>query len=70
MLPELTKQLEGIEIGNTQSYKGQLVDILSNENIFGIDLYKAGIGERIEDMFKELIAEKGAVRKTLEKYVS
>lgn len=70
MLPELTKQLEGIEIGNPKSYTGQLEEILSNENIFGIDLYKAGIGERIEDMFKELIAEKGAVRKTLEKYVS
>ena len=70
MIPELTEQLKGIEVGNPESYKGQLKPILSNANIFGIDLYKAGIGEKIEGMFKELIAGKGAVRKTLEKYTA
>ena len=47
-----------------------LKSILSNENIFGIDLYKAGIGERIEEMFLEEIAGKGAVRATLKKYMA
>lgn len=70
MIPELTEKLKGIEVGKPESYKGELKDILSNENIFGIDLYKAGIGDKIEDMFKELIAEKGAVRKTLIKYTA
>lgn len=70
MIPELTEQLKGIEVGNPESYKGQLKPVLSNANIFGIDLYKAGIGEKIEGMFKELIAGKGAVRKTLEKYTA
>ena len=70
MIPELTEELKGIEVGNTESYKGQLKPILSNANIFGIDLYKAGIGDKIEGMFKELIAGKGAVRKTLEKYTA
>ena len=32
---------------------------------FGIDLYKAGIGEKIEELFVKEIAGPGAVRKTL-----
>ena len=43
--------------------------MLSNANLFGIDLYQAGLGERIEEMFLELSAGPGAVRRTLEKYV-
>ena len=37
---------------------------------FGLDLYEAGLGQRIEGMVKELYAGPGAVRKTLHKYVS
>ncbi len=70
MLSELKEQLKGITVGSPETYSGQLVPILSNENIFGVDLYKAGIGEKTENMFKELIAEPGAVRKTLEKYTA
>ncbi|MBR4374352.1 MAG: mannitol dehydrogenase family protein [Treponema sp.] len=69
MLSELTEKLSGIEIGKPESADGKLKPILSNANIFGSDLYKAGLGEKIEEMFKEEIAGKGAVRKTLEKYV-
>lgn len=69
MLDELTEQLVSVEAGQPDSYAGQLADILSNEHIFGIDLYKAGIGKKIEKMFVELIAGKGAVRDTLRKYL-
>ena len=69
MVPELTKQLEGIEVGKPETYKGQLKPILSNANIFGIDLYEAGIGEMIEGMFLEEIAGPGAVRAALKKYI-
>ncbi len=69
MLPELTKTMEGIELGKPETYRGQLKGILSNENIFGIDLYKAGIGEKIEEMFLEEIAGTGAVRAVLKKYM-
>lgn len=70
MLPELIKILAGIEIGNPSSYTGQLKEILSNANIFGVDLYEAGIGEKIEEMFLEQIAGTGAVRATLKKYMN
>lgn len=69
MVPELTKALEGIEVGRPETYKGQLKPILSNANIFGIDLYEAGIGETVESMFLEEIAGPGAVRATLKKYL-
>ena len=70
MIPELKKTLEGVEAGKPDSYNGQLKSILSNANIFGIDLYEAGIGERIEEMFKEELAGPGAVRATLKKYLN
>lgn len=69
MLDELTPQLEGIEIGNPDSVGDKLKSILSNENLMGLDLYKVGLGEKIEGYFKEMIAEEGAVRATLNKYL-
>ena len=65
MLAELTAALKDVKFGEKESYTGQLKSILSNENIFGIDLYKAGIGEKIEELFVKEIAGPGAVRKTL-----
>lgn len=69
ILEELTKVLKGIIVGDITSYKGELIPIFKNESLFGIDLYEAGLGEKIEGMFLELIASEGAVRKTLVKYL-
>lgn len=69
MIPELTGQLAGIQFGKPDTYQGQLKGILSNANIFGIDLYQAGIGELVEQMFCEQITGPGAVRETLKKYL-
>lgn len=69
MLTELQEVMAGIEFGNPDSVGEKLHPILSNKNIFGIDLYKAGLGEKIEAIFKEEIAGPGAVRATLKKYV-
>lgn len=41
----------------------------SASDVFGVDLYAVGLGEKIEGMVKELYAGNGAVRKTLHKYV-
>ncbi|MDD6307195.1 MAG: mannitol dehydrogenase family protein [Clostridiales bacterium] len=43
-------------------------EILSNEDIFGVNLYEAGLGETVENYFREMNAGIGAIRKTLEKY--
>ena len=68
-LADLQKKLEGIVWNDVNSYNGQIRDILSNENIFAIDLVKAGMADKIEGMFKEMLAGAGSVRKTLHKYI-
>ena len=44
--------------------------VLSNAHIFGVNLYDAGLGDKIEGMFREEIAGIGAVRATLKKYLA
>ena len=70
MNDELQKQLGDIVVGKPDTLKDQLKPILSNERIFFTDLYKDGIGKKIEDMFREMIAGPGAVRTTIHKYVN
>ena len=69
MVAEMQPQLADIVIGKPETFKDQLKWILSNENVFTINLYEAGIGELIEQIFREEIAGKGAVRATLKKYL-
>lgn len=69
MNEEIQNQLKDIVIGQPETFKDQLKPILSNERLFFTDLYKAGVGEKIETMFKEMIAGPGAVRETIHKYV-
>ncbi len=70
MVPEMQEKMAGIVVGEPSSLKEQLKGILSNENIFAVDLYQAGIGEKIEEIFREEIEGPGAVRKTLKKYLA
>ncbi len=70
MLEELCGKLKGIVWNKPESYTGQLKEILSNERIFGIDLYKAGLGEKIESFFREELAGPGAVRAALKKHLA
>ena len=67
---EMTERLREIVIGEPESLKEQLRPILSNTNIFEIDLYKAGLGRKIEAMFRDQIAGKGAVREAVRKYLA
>jgi fructuronate reductase len=66
LLPELKKGLTGIDPGSSGSYRGQLKPFLSNAGLFAVDLFEAGLGERIENLFVKMLAGKGAVRRTLE----
>ncbi len=65
MKEELQKMLAGVEFGKPESYTGQLRAILKNEVIFGSDLVKLGLAEKIEALFVQEIAGPGAVRETL-----
>lgn len=46
-----------------------LKKLYSRADIFGVNLYDAGLGEQVEGMVKELYEGPGAVRRTLHKYV-
>lgn len=66
---KMTAKLSDIVVGQPESYHGQLKEILANANIFGIDLYEAGLGEKIEEIFCQEILGYGSVRSTLKKYL-
>ncbi len=69
MLAELQQIVAPLKVGKTDQDYSCLKNLYSRKDIFGLDLYEAGLGERIEGMVKELFAGKGAVRATLHKYV-
>ncbi|HEX9059596.1 MAG TPA: mannitol dehydrogenase family protein, partial [Clostridia bacterium] len=69
MLTELKRFLSGIEFGNVDSVGNHLMPVLSNERIFGINLYTTSLGQKIEGYFKEMICGKSAVKNVLEKYL-
>ena len=69
-LDELMAIVAPLEIGKPDQDWSPLKQLFSRADIFGIDLYEAGLGEKIEGMVKELYAGKGAVRATLHKYVA
>ena len=69
MNEELQEQLGDIVVGKPETLKDQLKPVLSNERLFFTDLYKARVGEKVEEMFREMIAGKGAVKATLHKYI-
>lgn len=69
MNEEIQEQLKGIVVGQPETFTDQLKAILSNERIFFVNLYETGLGEKIETMFREMIAGPGAVKATVHQYV-
>lgn len=67
LLAELQGHLTDVKLGTTDVHTA-VQPILSNASIFGLDLYAAGLGEKIEAYFVELLAGPGAIRTTLQKY--
>ena len=69
MLAELQAIVAPLEVGKQEQDYSCLQRLYSRKDVFGLDLYEAGLGEQIEGMVSELFAGPGAVRKTLHKYV-
>ena len=70
MLDELQTIVAPLEIGKADQDWSCLKQLYSRKDVFGLDLYEAGLGEQIEGMVRELFAGPGAVRQTLHKYVT
>lgn len=68
LLDELQEQLKPIKLGEMIDEKivtQYLKPILSNNQIFGVNLYDSSIGQKVERFFLKLVKEKEAVRRTL-----
>ena len=67
----LNSHLKGLKLGsvNISSADMAIGPILENREIFGVDMKKAGLYYRIEDIFVEMTQGIGAVEQTLGKYV-
>ncbi|MDR2052943.1 MAG: mannitol dehydrogenase family protein [Treponema sp.] len=61
--------VSGIRLGQKGPFHRELEGVLSNAAIFAVNLYEAGLGERVEAYFEELVAGPGAVRAALKRYV-
>lgn len=69
MNEEIQEQLKGVVVGRPETFTDQLKAILSNERIFFVDIYQTGLGEKIETMFREMLAGPGAIKATVHKYI-
>ncbi len=69
LLSELQAIVAPLELGKADQDWSCLRSLYSRADVFGLDLYEAGLGEQIEGMVRELYAGVGAVRATLHKYV-
>ena len=61
----LKTALFGIDLGQKGPFNDKLQPILSNSDYFGIDLYKAGLADKVEGFFSQMVDSPGAVRKVL-----
>ncbi|MCM1188100.1 MAG: mannitol dehydrogenase family protein [bacterium] len=58
------------ELSDAPKDLSRLDNLLSNEKIFGVDLTKIGMSEKVKSYFAELSCGVGAVEATLKKYVN
>lgn len=69
LLNTLLSYMGGLKLGQQEGVEEAVKPLLSDEAIFGVDLYQAGLAEAVCCILKEMLAGPGAVRRTLEKYV-
>ena len=69
LLDTVCPYVAGLELKEGQDMEGAVAPVLRMKNIFGVDLYEAGLAEKVISYLTELTAGVGAVRATLKKYV-
>ncbi len=65
---EAREIMKDIQLGQNEDIHEKLKNILNNEALFGMNLYEAGLGEKVEAYFEELNGRLGAVAEVLERY--
>jgi len=68
MLETLSKALSGVEFGKPETATEEILrPILENAALFGVNLYEAGLAEKVVCYVKQMLAGPGAIRETLKK---
>ena len=70
LLPDVCKYVEIIQIGKEFDVHSAVEDLLKKKEIFGVDLYDAGLAEKVENYFAKLCMKNGAVRSVLHEVVT
>ena len=70
LLDELRGYVANVRLGEPESAGDCLRPILSSERIFAVNLYDAGLADKVLEYFKRMLAGPGAVRKTLDEETS
>lgn len=65
LLPSLEPIFADAELGKALPQE-EITNLLRNTDIFGIDLYEAGVAETVLELFAKMNTEPGAVRRTLQ----
>jgi len=69
LLAELQEHLKDCRLGVSVSTQEIIQPILTNTELFGIDLYRAGIGQKVCHFFEKMLVGSGSVRQTLQETV-
>ena len=71
LIPDVQKYVKDFALGTVPSaeeVKQAVLPLLTNAQIFGVDLEKVGLADTVISFFREELAGAGAVRETLRKY--
>ena len=69
LLPSLRPLFASCRLGSMPEDLSFLDELLSNEGIWGVNLFSVGLADQVKHYFRELTAGPGAVWATLEKYL-
>ncbi|MDR1912915.1 MAG: mannitol dehydrogenase family protein [Clostridiales bacterium] len=68
LLAELTSYVSGIKLGKPANIHDALAPILSNSDIFGLNIEETDLGGVTEDYFAQMISKPGAVRELVDSF--
>jgi len=70
MLTDMQSALSGVTLGDPDSESGKLDTILTRADLFGVSLKDAGLADKVEGFFREMLAGPGAVRAALKAHLN
>lgn len=68
LLDYVCGKMTGLKLGYTEQAEEILKPLLSDESIFGVNLYKAGLAKQVCSYFTAMAKDAGAVRKVLHQF--